>query len=30
VAVTEHGFEVLTLSAGVQPAPALGSEATSK
>ena len=30
VAVTEDGFEVLTLSAGVQPAPAIGSEATSK
>src|SRR5436190_1886282 len=30
VAVTGTGYEVLTLSAGVQPAPALGSEATSK
>ena len=30
VAVTADGFEVLTLSAGVQPAPAIGSEAASK
>jgi methionyl aminopeptidase len=30
VAVTEHGFEVLTVSAGVQPEPTIGSEATSK
>jgi methionyl aminopeptidase len=30
VAVTEQGYEVLTLSAGVQPAPSAGSEATSK
>ena len=30
VAVTADGFEVLTLSAGVQPAPATGSEAASK
>ena len=30
VAVTEDGYEVLTLSAGVQPEPAIGSEATSK
>src|SRR5882672_595335 len=30
VAVTEHGYEVMTLSKGAPPAPALGSEATSK